>query len=59
MGEYNKMYRGAKEESKENLNDLTEHPSNKNLKDYDPIFENCSVFFSTYNPDIIEQALMN
>lgn len=51
------MYRGAGD-SEDNVQlDLVDHPPNKSLKDYKPVFQNSSVFFSTYNPDIVEQVI--
>jgi hypothetical protein len=38
VGQYNKMYRGAGD-SEDNVQlDLVDHPPNKSLKDYKPVF---------------------
>lgn len=48
---------GAEESKLENSDGSLLKPS-KNMEDYEPIFAENTEFFSTYNPDMIEQALI-
>ena len=41
-----------------NIDDELNKPM-KNLEKYDRVFNNNTEFFSTYNPDMIEEALVN
>lgn len=41
-----------------NIDDELNKPT-KNLEKYDRVFNNNTEFFSTYNPDMIEEALVN
>lgn len=49
---------GQVQQSEFNVNDKMNNPS-KNLEKYERIFNNNTEFFSTYNPDMIQETLIN